>query len=109
MSTNPDLSDAEAEALLGAYALDACDPDEVVAIEAVLARRADLADEAHRLIEVAAESTSARRRAGARSACAAPIQAATSIRRWASSARSARRASTASMATTSSGSQASSA
>jgi uncharacterized protein (TIGR03083 family) len=50
----PELSDVQVEGLLGAYALDACDPDEVVAIEAVLARRPDLAAEARRLIEVAA-------------------------------------------------------
>jgi uncharacterized protein (TIGR03083 family) len=45
----PELTDAEVEELLGAYALDACDPDEVAAVEAVLARRPDLAREAARL------------------------------------------------------------
>ncbi len=54
VSTTPGLSDAQVETLLGAYALDACDPDEVTAIEAVLARRPDLAEEARRLVEVAA-------------------------------------------------------
>ncbi len=49
-----ELSDAEVEELLGAYALDALDPDEIVAIEAVLARRPDLALEADRLSSVAA-------------------------------------------------------
>ena len=52
--TAPELSDAEVEELLGAYALDAIDPDEVAAIEAVLARRPDLALEADRLSSVAA-------------------------------------------------------
>ena len=41
--------DAEVEELLGVYALDACEPDEAAAIEAVLARRPDLAHEADRL------------------------------------------------------------
>ena len=50
----PRYSDAEVEELLGAYALDACEPEEVAAIEAVLARRPDLADEAARLAQVAA-------------------------------------------------------
>ena len=36
MSAGPELSDAEVEELLGAYALDACEPDEAAAIEAVL-------------------------------------------------------------------------
>jgi uncharacterized protein (TIGR03083 family) len=49
-----ELSDAEVEKLLGAYALDACDLDEVAAIEAVLARRPDLSREAARLSGVAA-------------------------------------------------------
>jgi uncharacterized protein (TIGR03083 family) len=49
-----ELSDTEVEELLGAYALDALDPDEVVAVEAVLARRPDLALEADRLSSVAA-------------------------------------------------------
>jgi uncharacterized protein (TIGR03083 family) len=47
------LTDAEVEELLGAYALDACDPDEVLAIESVLARRPDLAREAERLSRAA--------------------------------------------------------
>jgi hypothetical protein len=38
VTPRPDLTDAEVEALLGAYALDAVEPDEAVAIEAVLAR-----------------------------------------------------------------------
>ena len=49
-----ELSDDEVEELLGAYALDACEPDETAAIEAVLARRPDLALEAARLASVAA-------------------------------------------------------
>lgn len=48
------LDDTEAAELLGAYALDACDPDEMIAIEAVLARRPDLAGEAARLAHAAA-------------------------------------------------------
>jgi uncharacterized protein (TIGR03083 family) len=52
--TPRELSDAEVEELLGAYALDACEPDETAAIEAVLARRPDLALEADRLASVAA-------------------------------------------------------
>jgi uncharacterized protein (TIGR03083 family) len=48
------LSDAEVEELLGAYALDALEPDELAAVEAVLARRPDLAREAGRLSSVAA-------------------------------------------------------
>jgi len=52
---NPrELSDADAEELLGAYALDALEPDEVAAVEAVLARRPDLAREADQLSSVAA-------------------------------------------------------
>jgi uncharacterized protein (TIGR03083 family) len=57
VSTHPDprlLTDAEAEALLGAYALDACDPAETDAVREVLARHPDLATEAARLIEAAA-------------------------------------------------------
>ncbi len=46
--------DAAVEELLGAYALDACEPDEVEAIVAVLARRPDLAAEAARLADAAA-------------------------------------------------------
>ena len=53
MTPRVHLTDEEVEELLGAYALDACDPAEVVAIEAVLARRADLAREADRLTNAA--------------------------------------------------------
>ncbi|MFI5053959.1 MAG: maleylpyruvate isomerase family mycothiol-dependent enzyme [Acidimicrobiia bacterium] len=53
MTPRAHLSDAEVEALLGAYALDACDPDETLAIESVLARRPDLASEAERLSRAA--------------------------------------------------------
>jgi uncharacterized protein (TIGR03083 family) len=49
-----ELSETEVEELLGAYALDACEPDETAAIAAVLARRPDLAREAERLSSVAA-------------------------------------------------------
>jgi uncharacterized protein (TIGR03083 family) len=52
--SEPQLSDAQVEELLGAYALDALDPDELAAVEAVLARRPDLALEAARLCSVAA-------------------------------------------------------
>jgi uncharacterized protein (TIGR03083 family) len=52
--TSHGLSDAEVEELLGAYALDACDHDEAAAVEAVLARRPDLAREANRLSSVVA-------------------------------------------------------
>jgi uncharacterized protein (TIGR03083 family) len=52
--TEHQLSDAEVEELLGAYALDAIEPDELAAVEAVLARRPDLAQEADRLSSVAA-------------------------------------------------------
>ncbi|MEX0663560.1 MAG: maleylpyruvate isomerase family mycothiol-dependent enzyme [Acidimicrobiia bacterium] len=45
--------DAAVEELLGAYALDACDPDEVAAVEALLARRPDLAAEATELANAA--------------------------------------------------------
>jgi uncharacterized protein (TIGR03083 family) len=54
VSAGPELSDAEVEELLGVYALDACEPDEAAAIEAVLARRPDLAREADRLSRAAA-------------------------------------------------------
>jgi len=54
VSPTPELSDADVEALLGAYALDACEPDEVAAIDAVLARRDDLAAEADQLARAAA-------------------------------------------------------
>ena len=49
-----ELSDEQVDASLGAYALDACDPDEAAAIAAVLARHADLAAEAQRLARAAA-------------------------------------------------------
>jgi uncharacterized protein (TIGR03083 family) len=52
--TSRELTDAEAEELLGAYALDALEPDELAAMEAVLARRPDLAREADQLSSVAA-------------------------------------------------------
>ncbi|MDQ1430587.1 MAG: hypothetical protein QOF40_1189 [Actinomycetota bacterium] len=54
MIPRPDLTDAEVEELLGAYALDAVDPDEAVAIEAVLARRPELARQADELANAAA-------------------------------------------------------
>ena len=54
MTSQPELSDAQVEELLGAYALDACDPAETAAVEAVLARRPDLAAEAARLANAAA-------------------------------------------------------
>jgi uncharacterized protein (TIGR03083 family) len=49
-----ELSDVEVEELLGAYALDALEPDELAAVEVVLARRPDLEREADRLSTVAA-------------------------------------------------------
>jgi uncharacterized protein (TIGR03083 family) len=54
VSARHELGDAEVEALLGAYALDACERDEAAAVEAVLARRPDLAREAQRLSRAAA-------------------------------------------------------
>jgi uncharacterized protein (TIGR03083 family) len=54
VSPRAPLTDAEVEELLGAYVLDACEPDEVAAIEATLARRPDLARESRRLFQVAA-------------------------------------------------------
>jgi uncharacterized protein (TIGR03083 family) len=54
VTPRPELSDAEVEELLGAYALDACEPAETAAVEAVLARRPDLAAEAARLAKAAA-------------------------------------------------------
>lgn len=48
------FDEAAVEALLGAYALDACDTDEAAAVEALLARRPDLAREAERLANAAA-------------------------------------------------------
>ena len=49
MTPHPELTPDEVAELLGAYALDACTPDETAAIEAVLADHPDLADEAMRL------------------------------------------------------------
>lgn len=46
--------DRNLEELLGAYALHGCDPDEAAAVEALLGRRPDLADEADRLAAAAA-------------------------------------------------------
>jgi uncharacterized protein (TIGR03083 family) len=54
MVNGRELSEVEVEDLLGAYALDALDPDEIVAVEAVLTRRPDLALEADRLSSVVA-------------------------------------------------------
>jgi len=54
VTPGPELTDAQVEELLGAYALDACDPAETAAVEAVLARRPDLASEAARLSRAAA-------------------------------------------------------
>jgi len=48
------FDEAAVEALLGAYALDACDTDEAAAVEALLALRPDLAREAERLANAAA-------------------------------------------------------
>jgi uncharacterized protein (TIGR03083 family) len=54
VSPRPHLTDGEVEALLGAYALDAVEPDEAVAIEAALARRPALARQAAELSNAAA-------------------------------------------------------
>jgi len=54
VTPQPELSDTDVEELLGAYALDACDPAEAAAVEVVLARRPDLAAEAARLANAAA-------------------------------------------------------
>jgi uncharacterized protein (TIGR03083 family) len=54
VSPGPELTDAEVEELLGAYALNACVPDQSAAIQAALARRPDLAREAARLARAAA-------------------------------------------------------
>jgi uncharacterized protein (TIGR03083 family) len=54
VTPQPELTDAEVEQLLGAYALDACDRAETAAVQAVLARRPDLAAEAARLANAAA-------------------------------------------------------
>jgi uncharacterized protein (TIGR03083 family) len=47
------LDDAGLEELLGAYALDACDPEEAAALEQLFERRPDLAREAARLADAA--------------------------------------------------------
>lgn len=47
------LSDTDLEELLGAYAVDACEPEEVSALEQLFLRRPDLAREAARLAETA--------------------------------------------------------
>ena len=51
--THP-ADDGRLEELLGAYALNSCDPDEAAAVEALLDRRPDLADEAARLADASA-------------------------------------------------------
>ena len=61
---NHQSSDEETAELLGAYALNACEPDEAAAVEELLARRPDLAAEAARL------SSAARTRSAATSAVA---------------------------------------
>ena len=53
MTPHPALTPDEVADLLGAYALDACTPEETLAIEAVLADHPALADEAMRLIRAA--------------------------------------------------------
>jgi len=50
----PELSDDQVDALLGAYVLDACEPDEAAAVERALARNPNLAAEASRLAQAAA-------------------------------------------------------
>jgi uncharacterized protein (TIGR03083 family) len=54
VTARPELSDADVAELLGAYALNACEPDEAAAVAAALARNADLAREAERLARAAA-------------------------------------------------------
>jgi uncharacterized protein (TIGR03083 family) len=54
VTARPQLTDAEVEALLGAYALNACEPDEAAAVESVLARNPVLAREAELLARAAA-------------------------------------------------------
>jgi uncharacterized protein (TIGR03083 family) len=54
VSAPQEFTPAEVEALLGAYALDACTSDEVEAIEAVLVEQPELALEAERLTDAAA-------------------------------------------------------
>ena len=51
---NHQSSDEETAELLGAYALNACEPDEAAAVEELLARRPELAAEAARLSSAAA-------------------------------------------------------
>ena len=53
MTPRPELTPGDVAELLGAYALDACSPEETAAIEAVLAEHPDLADEAMRLTRAA--------------------------------------------------------
>jgi len=53
VNPHPPLTEVQVEELLGAYALDACEPEEIAEVEAVLARRPDLAREAERLSRVA--------------------------------------------------------
>jgi uncharacterized protein (TIGR03083 family) len=47
------FDDTDLEQLLGAYALDACDPEEAAALEELFVRRPDLAAEAARLVDAA--------------------------------------------------------
>ena len=49
-----DVTRSEFQDLVGAYALDACDPEEAAAIDAYVAEHADAAAEAERLRDVAA-------------------------------------------------------
>ena len=49
-----DVTRSEFQDLVGAYALDACDPEEAVAIDSFIAEHADAAAEAERLRDVAA-------------------------------------------------------
>ena len=48
------FDDTDLEELLGAYALDACEPEETVALELLFVRRPDLARDAARLADAAA-------------------------------------------------------
>ena len=47
------FDDTDLEELLGAYALDACEPEEAVALERLFVRRPDLARDAARLADAA--------------------------------------------------------
>jgi hypothetical protein len=47
------FDDTDLEELLGAYALDACEPEEAVALELLFVRRPDLARDAARLADAA--------------------------------------------------------